>query len=120
MNVGLLGTCVLLVVVQFLMAVPWASAIGIIPRGTARTRNFWLVGLGSAAAVGVLLGLFLNANNDSKILANWGRFFFSLFHLQVGMDFFYVAFLGMLRFWPKGGAVALASFQEGLRQPKYW
>jgi hypothetical protein len=26
----------------------------------------------------------------------------------------------MLMIWPKGGAVALAAFQEGLRQPTYW
>ena len=67
-----------------------------------------------------MMGLFLDANNDSRILANWGRFFFSVLHLQLGMDFFVVAFVAMLNFWPKGGAVALAAFQEGLRQPNYW
>lgn len=118
MNFGLLATCILLVVVQFLLAVPWASAIGLFPR--KRSSNFWSIGLGSAAGVGLMLGLFLDANQDQRVLANWGRFFFSLVHLQLGMDFFVLAFLAMLNLWPKGGAVALAAFQEGLRQPKYW
>ena len=26
----------------------------------------------------------------------------------------------LLAFWPKGGAVALAAFQEGVRQPMFW
>ena len=28
--------------------------------------------------------------------------------------------LVLLGFWPKGGAVALAAFQEGVRQPLFW
>ncbi len=144
MNAALLGTCIVLMIIQFLASVPWASTVGILPNepmglglvGVARylakvpwatvptprqrSSSFWLIGIGSAAALGLLLGFYLNSNNDPKVLANWGRFYFSVLHLQLGMDFFIVAFLFMLKSWPKGGAVALAAFQEGLRQPKYW
>jgi ABC-type transport system involved in multi-copper enzyme maturation permease subunit len=40
--------------------------------------------------------------------------------LQVGIDLFVVTFYLMLVFWPKGGAVALAAFQECVRQPMFW
>jgi hypothetical protein len=120
MNVALLGTCIFLMIVQFLAFVPWAAMTGLFTRGAARAANFWLIGVGASAGLGLLLGLYLNANNDPKVLANWGRFYFSLLHLELSIDFFVVAFHMMLQFWPKGGAVALAAFQEGLRQPKYW
>lgn len=120
MNFSLLGACIALLVIQFLAFVPWAAAIGFIPRGQARTAQFWLIGLGTAATVGVLLGLYFNSNNDPKALAHWGRFYFSILHLQLAFDFFVATFFLMLTFWPKGGAVALAAFQEGLRQPTYW
>jgi hypothetical protein len=144
MNAALLGTCIALMIVQFLACVPWASTLGVLPRdpmgrglvgiimhmakvpwATVPTREqrasqFWLYGFGLSAIFGLLLGFYLNSNNDPRVLANWGRFYFSILHLQLGMDFFVVVFLLMLQFWPKGGAVALAAFQEGLRQPKYW
>src|SRR5262245_45328981 len=120
MNAALLGTCMVLMVVQFLANVPWAVTVGLYTRSAYRDRQFWLIGLATSAGLGLLLGLYLNSNNDPRVLTNWGRFYFSLLHLQLGMDFFVVVFLLMLQFWPKGGAVALAAFQEGLRQPKYW
>jgi len=120
MNAALLGTCIALLIVQFLALVPWASIVGLFARRDVRTRPFWLIGLGSAAVLALFLGFYLNSNNDPRVLANWGRFYFSVLHLQLGMDFFVATFLLMLQVWPKGGAVALAAFQEGLRQPKYW
>lgn len=120
MNVALLGTCVVLGIVHFLAALPWAWALGLIPRGRLSRGKFWLTGLAAAAGVGGALGFYLNNNNDPKVLSHWGRFLFSLLHFQVGLDLFVAAFGFMLAFWPKGGAVALASFQEGVRQPKFW
>lgn len=118
MNASLLGACLVLMVVQYLAFVPWAAAVGLMPRRLSGSNL--LIGLASAAGFGLLLGLYLNSNNDPKVLANWGRFYFSFLHLQLGLDFFVFAFLAILTLWPKGGAVALAAFQEGLRQPTYW
>lgn len=120
MNLSLLGMCIVLMVVQYLALLPWGVVVGLLPRRITETGQNWLIGLGSAAGLGLLLGLFLNANNDPRVLAAWGRFFFSILHLQLGFDFFVLAFVAMLAIWPKGGAVALAAFQEGLRQPTYW
>jgi ABC-type transport system involved in multi-copper enzyme maturation permease subunit len=36
------------------------------------------------------------------------------------MDLFVLTCVLLLTFWPKGGAVALAAFQEGVRQPMFW
>lgn len=120
MNTTLLGTCVLLALAQGLLAVPWASAVGLIPRGRARTLGFWVGGLVAVGIVGVLLGLYLNANNDLKVLTRAGWCFASLAHLQLILDFFVIAFATLEYPWPKGQAVALAAFREGVRQPMFW
>jgi ABC-type transport system involved in multi-copper enzyme maturation permease subunit len=120
MNLSLLATCVILAVAQFLALIPWGTAVGLIPSGSVRKSGFWLAGIGAAAGIGLALGLFLNANNDPRVLSHWGRFVASVLHLQLSFDIFVGLFLVMLMIWPKGGAVALAAFQEGLRQPTYW
>lgn len=120
MNLSLLATCVILAVAQFLALIPWGTAVGLIPSGSVRKSGFWLAGIGAAAGIGLALGLFLNANNDPRVLSHWGRFVASILHLQLSFDIFVGLFLVMLMIWPKGGAVALAAFQEGLRQPTYW
>ena len=120
MNVTLIGAGIGVAVALFLTALPWASAIGMIGRGSLRTSRFWMVGLVSSVVLGALLGFYLRENNDMKVLGHWGRFLFSVFHLQLGLDLFVFAIVFLLRFWPKGGAVALAAFQEGVRQPKFW
>jgi ABC-type transport system involved in multi-copper enzyme maturation permease subunit len=40
--------------------------------------------------------------------------------LQLTADFFVVVFFVLLYAWPRGGAVALAAFREGVRQPMFW
>jgi ABC-type transport system involved in multi-copper enzyme maturation permease subunit len=44
----------------------------------------------------------------------------SILHLQVAADLFVGIFALQLIFWPKGGAVALSAFREGVRQPMFW
>lgn len=44
----------------------------------------------------------------------------SVLHLQIAADFLVVLFFALLTFWPKGGAVALSTFREGVRQPMFW
>jgi ABC-type transport system involved in multi-copper enzyme maturation permease subunit len=62
----------------------------------------------------------LEANSDPGIVALWGRFYGSVLFLQLGIDFFILVFYALLTFWPKGGAVSLAAYQEGVRQPMFW
>ena len=43
-----------------------------------------------------------------------------MLHLQLAADSFVFVFMLLLAIWPKGGAVALAAFREGIRQPMFW
>jgi ABC-type transport system involved in multi-copper enzyme maturation permease subunit len=54
------------------------------------------------------------------VVSLWGRFYSSILSLQLGFDLFILAFFMMLTFVPKAGAVALAAFREGVRQPMFW
>jgi ABC-type transport system involved in multi-copper enzyme maturation permease subunit len=49
-----------------------------------------------------------------------GRAYGALLTLQLMLDFFVVVFALLLLVWPRGGAVALAAFAEGVRQPMFW
>jgi ABC-type transport system involved in multi-copper enzyme maturation permease subunit len=73
-----------------------------------------------AVGLGAVWGFFLDGLGDPKDLTRWGRFYLSVLHLQLAADFFVGVFWLLLTFWPKGAAVALAAFQEGVRQPMFW
>ena len=96
------------------------SALGLMPAPRRLSLFFFLGATLTAVIFGGFLGVFLSFSNDRTILGNWGRFLFSLLHLELGFDFFVFVLFVLLRLWPKGGAVAFAAFQEGLRQPTYW
>ena len=49
-----------------------------------------------------------------------GRVYGSVLHAQLTADLFVLAFFLLLRIWPKGEAVALSAFREGIRQPMFW
>jgi hypothetical protein len=63
---------------------------------------------------------FLMLVQDRESLEMAGRFYGAVLQVQLVIDFFVLAFAALLRLWPKGGAVALAAFREGVRQPMYW
>lgn len=111
---------VLLTVLQALAAVPWLLALDRRLLGRVREASFWGIGLLACAAIGLVWGLFLHANSDAGVLTNWGRWYTSFLHLQLGADLFVGVFYLMLVVWPKGGAVALSAFREEVRQPKFW
>src|ERR1700722_14612634 len=128
---------VVLVLVQFLAALPWvASAFG---EGRSFSEFYGdLLGLrgsggGTAklgnlaiAAIVVLVGLigipplfiYFVEGKDSLEVA--GRIYGAVLQVQLVFDFFVLFFAAALKVWPKGGAVALAAFREGVRQPMYW
>jgi ABC-type transport system involved in multi-copper enzyme maturation permease subunit len=120
MNFTLVGVCVLTAVALLAAAIPWMSALGLMPAPTRRALPFYLGAILVAAFFGAFLGMLLTFSNDRATLGNWGRFVFSIMHLELGFDFFVLTLFVLLRVWPKGGAVAFAAFQEGLRQPTYW
>jgi ABC-type transport system involved in multi-copper enzyme maturation permease subunit len=62
----------------------------------------------------------VGSSSDAAVLARAGRIYMAVLQLQLSCDLFVAAFLLMLALWPKGGAVALAAFQEGVRQPMFW
>jgi ABC-type transport system involved in multi-copper enzyme maturation permease subunit len=68
----------------------------------------------------VALGLFIGVVQDPGRLLIWGRVFGAVLHVQLTLDFFALAFPLLLLVWPQGGAVALAAFREGVRQPLFW
>ncbi len=112
--------CTILLALQGLAALPWFVALGTRARDRLREPMFWIQGIAFIIGAALIAGYFLNANNDPIGHRRWGRFYMSLLHLQLGADMFVVGFWLLLSVWPKGGAVALAAFREGVRQPMFW
>src|SRR6516225_2292034 len=113
--------CLLLSAVQFLAALPWIWAVD--PKLFKS-----LLGKASGLALygGLILGfalggtLFLGFLKGSSSLELYGRAYGSILHIQIVVGLFIGAFQLILLVWPKGGAVALAAFREGIRQPMFW
>jgi len=107
---------VAMTLVQLAAALPWLLAVDVGLRQAMlralRRPTLHLSWIGA----GIVLGLLL----DQQGTAGWGKVYASILHLQLAADFFVVVFWLMLSLWPKGGAVALAAFREGVRQPMYW
>src|SRR5206468_2383340 len=59
-------------------------------------------------------------NNEPEALTAWGRIYAAALHLQLMADVFVGVFALLLLTWPKGAAVGLAAFREGIRQPMFW
>jgi hypothetical protein len=76
--------------------------------------------LGGAVLLGALLGFALSSIQDTDSLQMFGRIYGSLLQLQLGIDLLVLFFAFLLLVWPKGGAVAVAAFREGYRQPMFW
>jgi hypothetical protein len=119
-----------LLLVQLLAALPWLAAL--LSEGRGSYESFRSRGKGAAVVTNlvrfglVLLGLvllpplFLTFVYERPSLEIAGHFYGAALQLQLIFDFFVLAFAALLKLWPKGGAVALAAFREGVRQPMYW
>src|SRR5262245_19780429 len=105
-----------LTLVQLVAALPWLLAVDVgLRRAIMRVLKglpFHLAWIGTGVGLGLLL--------EQQSTLAWGRVYASILHLQLAADFFVLTFGLMLWAWPKGGAVALAAFREGVRQPMYW
>ena len=113
---------VILAGVQFAAALPWLWAID--PKGFERaTQSGQSVGyaLGGALVAGACFGAYLGYKGDATNLLWYGQYLYgAVLHLQILIDLFLVAPHLLILVWPKGGAVALAGYREGWRQPMFW
>jgi hypothetical protein len=124
LNTILIGTG--LALLQLLLAIPWAILVFLSrdEREKLRENPFagWvaqrlLLGLGLCVAAPVV---FLTFVQDRGTLEVAGRLYAAVLQMQLTVDLFILGFGLMLWLWPKGGAVALAAFREGVRQWMFW
>ncbi len=118
----------LLLVIQLLAAVPWIWMLFFrrqdiqryFQQGGPAVQRIWL--RIAAAVLGVLVApaVFIMLIGGSGTLEAIGYFYGAILQIQLLIDAFIVVFALLLRFWPKGGAIALAAFREGVRQPMFW
>jgi ABC-type transport system involved in multi-copper enzyme maturation permease subunit len=76
--------------------------------------------LGATVVLGALLGFGLSSIQDPDTLQLLGRVYGAVLLLQLAVDLLVLFFALLLLVWPKGGAVAVAAFREGYRQPMFW
>jgi hypothetical protein len=116
-----LGPAALLTCIQFVAALPWLWAVD---RNAFRQTLRRPAALGNVLAVlagiTLLLAAVIHSQRGANLLELLGRVYAAILHLQLIVDFFIVVFGLMLTVWPKGAAVALAAFREGVRQPMFW
>ncbi len=110
--------------VQFLAALPWFLALtGEVATAPSRFRAALRVGirvLVASAAGGAIVTGALMFEQDKDFLATVGRIYGAILYLQLVLDLFVLIFGILLTVWPRGGAVALSAFKEGIRQPLFW
>jgi hypothetical protein len=110
-----------MILVQMAAAVPWLTALD--PRAVKKVLRLpvtWIVALAAALVAGGILGMFINFVQEPSQLHGWGQGYGAVLQLQLVFDFFALLFPLLLFVWPQGGAIALAAFREGIRQPLFW
>jgi ABC-type transport system involved in multi-copper enzyme maturation permease subunit len=121
-SLPLFGTGFVLILIQLLAAAPWLIVFNwsSLRAAAGPTLLVRVAVIGLAGAVLVPAGLSLGLIQDRASLEMAGRLYGSVLHLQLFADLLVGIFWLMLLIWPKGGAVALAAFREGVRQPMFW
>jgi hypothetical protein len=114
----LFATWLVLCLVQTAAALPWVASIDRRAILALRRIKPLAIVLACNVALALFAGTMITGHPDRLML--WGRGYMAALHLQLGADFFAVAFALILFFWPKGGAVALAAFRESVRQPMFF
>jgi hypothetical protein len=113
-----LALAVVLLLIQAVAALPWVLVL------LRRPGKTWLRGVGLILALLVLYRVVqtvIAMTWATQNLVEWlGRLYGSVLHLQLLADLLVVVFALLLRAWPKGAAVGLSAFREGIRQPMFW
>ena len=118
---NLLLTALILAVVQFVAALPWLRAID--PRGFrdfVGTAGGLVLGVAGLLAFALGLSVYLYFKRDAASLVTEGRIYAAILHLQILADLFILVPALLVVVLPKTGAIALAAFREGCRQPLFW
>ena len=120
-NPNLLAGGLILAVVQVIAALPWLYALD--EKGFLKTlRDPKSLGYFALAVLGFGLGFaaFNGFRGDSTNVRIYGRIYGGVLHLQLLIDLFIYAPYFLTLAFPKAGAVALAAYREGWRQPLFW
>jgi len=120
-NSNLQAGGMILAVIQVIAALPWLYALD--PKGfrkTLRDPKSLAYFVLAVLLLGQGLAWFTGYRGDSTKLHHFGRLYGGILHLQLLIGLFIYAphFLTLL--FPKAGAVALAAYREGWRQPLFW
>src|SRR3989440_498367 len=111
------GLCLL----QVLAALPWLALLEPVSiKARLRQSTFWWILLAVVLGGGVALAAQFTLLQTPSTLESSGRLYGSVLHLQLSVDLLVGVFTVLLLLWPKGAAVALAAFREGVRQPMFW
>src|SRR5579875_1334067 len=116
----------LLLVIQVLAALPWAALVFFQPLQKLSSRLMqagtmqWLIYCVLIPLAVMLLVPLLLFTGAGGSLEGIGYFYGAVLQIQLLIDAFIAVFVLLLRYWPKGGAIALAAFREGVRQPMFW
>lgn len=123
----LFGVGLVLALIQGVAALPWVAVLNLEAFRSQQRQpqpGFWLRWLGfTVAAVvggGILLAFLFRSLQVKETLDFYGWVYGMALHVQLAIDFFVLTFAFIMLVSPKAGAVALAAFREGWRQPMYW
>jgi ABC-type transport system involved in multi-copper enzyme maturation permease subunit len=111
----------ILATVQILAALPWIYAIDSATfKKTINNPLSLLYALGGFIGAGLFFAIMLGYRGDSAGITMLGRIYGAALTLQILIDLFIYIPLLLTVIAPKMGAVALASYREGWRQPMFW
>ena len=127
--------CLILLVLQLLAALPWVwllflkreeilhslrNLASIVRHGGPLARQFVLRIVYAIVGVFVVPVAMAASAGTGGTLEGIGLSYGVVLQIQLLIDAFLLVFALLLRFWPKGGAIAMAAFREGVRQPMFW
>jgi ABC-type transport system involved in multi-copper enzyme maturation permease subunit len=117
----LFGTGTVLVLIQFLAALPWLYVLDSEGFKAAARRVEVIAGFAiGIPAIGAVIGWLLGIYSDPGRLGDYGWWYGLVLHVQLAIDSV-IAVLGFfILVWPRGGTIAQATFREGYRQPMFW
>jgi ABC-type transport system involved in multi-copper enzyme maturation permease subunit len=118
---NLIAPALILAIIQVLAALPWVSALDTRPfRKWISDTTVLSYLLGAIVLLTAAFTFEIRQLGDLTTLAQYGRFYGSILHLQLILDFIVLAPQLLLLVWPKGGAIAISALRESLRQPMFW